>query len=201
MPMVKAFLVKTYALAVITYGVECYALNYGELKGLASTVSTTLKRAIGLKPRIHNDELLYALKMEPICRHIIRKKLKFFIEMLNNNRMRYMIEFIGSQINTEIGNGKSIERLLLKKSIVAEMVAMNEQNMYQTDELAEKIKKTYATIQAENFLNNKSDKVIEIRFLLTNPSPKNIVAINELLCPEELRKHNKEKEEDLNLSI
>ena len=67
------------------------------------------------------------------------------------------------------------------------------------EEIIQKVKENHAHIVASDAINSTEDSIIYLRWLLQNPTTEQLVEIEDILTPPNLRAHNIEKELDGNM--
>ena len=182
---VKGYLIKTYALPVLSYGLECTQLSYTQIKSITTYMSTITKKVLQVNPRSHTTELMYALKIEPLDRFIIRRKIGFALALLNNE--------VTSKILNNMSN--HLKSLNCNKSLTKEYFMLIQDESYNYDMMADKLNKLKRTIEKDNNSNVENDLVIEIRWLLNNPTAENWLKLHEIIMPKALQTLNEQDKE------
>ena len=73
--MLKGFLIKTYCLNIILYGLELISITKIEMKLIRTTVTGMIKSLLGLNKFCHTEKLLYALRLNKIEKIILLRKI------------------------------------------------------------------------------------------------------------------------------
>jgi hypothetical protein len=188
---VKGYLIKTYALPVLSYGLECTQLAYTQIKNITTYMSTITKKVLQVNPRSHTTELMYALKIEPMDRLIVRRKLGFALALLNN------------EVTSKIVNNMSnhLKSNNCSKSLTKEYFMIIQDETYNYETMADKLNKLKILIEKDNNLNVESDIVIEIRWLLNNPTSENWIKLHEIIIPKALQTLNEQNKEGYKTTI
>jgi hypothetical protein len=179
--MLKSFLLRTYCLPILLYGIECIHLNQTQMGQIKRTYTSTLKRCLSLNKLLHTENLLLATGLEPFKDLIEKRKLKCFINLLENPTIFSIIEEIIKNNNTT-GNWN-------KKSMLTELRCMIYSNEYDPDNIV--VMKSDAITKVKAINSNKdhlvkTDLVQEIIWRLNDPSIENWKSINDLLIPTEI---------------
>ena len=142
-------------------------------------MSTITKKVLQVNPRSHTTELMYALKIEPLDRFIIRRKIGFALALLNN------------EVTSKILNNMSNHL----KSFTKGYFMFIQDESYNYDMMADKLNKLKRTIEKDNNSNVENDLVIEIRWLLNNPTAENWLKFHEIIMPKALQTLNEQDKE------
>ena len=105
-----------------------------------------LKKVLRIAPRTQNDELLYALKIEPTNKQILRRKLAFIFEIIRNDRTREIAEAIGEAINIDMkSKNGDIKQSIYGHSLVAEWIYLLQIDKFDFVKIIEAVKKPLHT--------------------------------------------------------
>jgi hypothetical protein len=104
-PISRAEMFKTHIRPIVTYALENFNLNIGEIKKIKS--AEALKRLIGISTRCKSTDLYLSFDMMPTKERIKWLKLSHYIRMQNNS---YTCEFL-----------KEIEELNIECSLINEL--------------------------------------------------------------------------------
>jgi hypothetical protein len=179
--ILKGFLIKTYCLPVLYYGIETTPVNITQVNSIKSTVSLSIKRLLNIEKLAHSSKLLSALKIEIPDRNIIRRKLNSIYQLINNPSTRPVMIKIGNYINKMI---ESNNQKKLSKFITFEFMNIMELDKFDLYQLIAKSKEITSWILIDNRLLERDNEIIELRSLLTVPSTKNWTTINNILRPD-----------------
>ncbi len=145
--------------------------------------TTMLKRCLYLNKYLRNEELLYAIDLEPINNMIMRKKLvglkAIIYSPLTCNTMFAVMEKTRNSTN-----GKSIR----KKSMVSECLeAMENMGLVvNKNNILDKAKESLKMLDDVREVNRESERVRKIHALLSEPTLENWYEINRLLIPDSI---------------
>jgi hypothetical protein len=179
----RAFLLNTYCLPILTYGLEVVHLNVQQTEKIKRAFTITLKRCLALNKLLRNEELMYACGMEPIGKLIIKKKLKSLLMLYNNKTTKHIIMAMGDKLFL---NNAGLKPSIYKKSTVYECVILAEVNYSNKHNLFNEIKESVATLNLEKEIMSESEIVQEVAALLDRPSLENWKQINDLLIPAQI---------------
>ena len=187
--MLKGFLMKTYCTPVLLYGIEVMPITLTQLNSLKSTITLSIKRLLKIEKLASTTKLLYALKIEPTDRQIMRRKLNTIYQLYINPVTQKIMNEMGKIINNSIINNKNIPN----KSIVLDTINILEQKSYEPNNMLTKCKEVTTWIQTENKLMERDDEIIEIRRLITVPTLENWAELNNQLRPEAVERWRTEQ--------
>ena len=148
-------------------------------------MSTITKKVLQVNPRSHTTELMYALKIEPMDRLIVRRKLGFALALLNNEATSKIVNNMSNHLKS---NNCS-------KSLTKEYFMLIQDETYNYETMADKLNKLKILIEKDNNLNVENDIVIEIRWLLNNPTAENWIKLHEIIMPKALQTLNEQNKE------
>jgi hypothetical protein len=175
--LLKSFLIKTYCLPILLYGIECTRLTITDINKINTTATTMIKKVMQINPRSQTEELMYASKIEPIAKTIIRRKLGFLIQLIENEVTRDIL----TNILEEIRKGSCNSGLTMEYINIAEYESLNIVHIY------EKANKIKTVIEVENSYNLKTDQVINIRWLINNPTEENWKELHKIIMPSAIK--------------
>ena len=124
-------------------------------------------------------------------RLIVRRKLGFALALLN-------IEVTSKIVNNMSNHLKSNN---CSKSLTKEYFMLIQDETYNYETMADKLNKLKILIEKDNNLNVESDIVIEIRWLLNNPTAENWIKLHEIIIPKALQTLNEQNKEGYKTTI
>ena len=89
----KAYLYKTIARPVLTYGIESMVLTTNDKKIISTTEGNAVKGLLGFSRRSRTKNLLGAVGVEPIINKIKINKLNFLESLIKKNYIKTLINF------------------------------------------------------------------------------------------------------------
>jgi hypothetical protein len=179
--MLKSFLLRTYCLPILMYGIECIYLNQAQTNMVKRAYTLTLKRCLSLNKLLHTEGLLIATGLEPFADMINKRKLKCLLILLENPTTKNIVNEI-----ITINNNSGIWD---KKSMITNIRQIIYANNYNPDSIQTLKIDAITAIKAIN--NNKAHLIDtennqRLIWLLNNPSTENWKEINDLLIPSEI---------------
>jgi hypothetical protein len=179
--MLKSYLLRTYCLPILLYGTECIELNYTQSNRIKRTYTLTLKRCLALNKLLHTESLLIATGLEPFQDLINKRKIKCFLNLIENQTTHNIIK--------EIIAANNFDNIWHKKSSITELRQIIYSNEYNPDDVItlknDALTKVVAINSHKDHLQ-KSELNQRLVWLLNNPSTENWKTINELLIPDEI---------------
>jgi hypothetical protein len=171
--LLKAFILKTYCLPIMLYGLEPVYLTWSDIELIKRSFTVAMKRCLILNKYLKTENLCYACNINPIPIEIIHRKLSFYLLLCNNPLTKKII--------CEIYASNTISNKSFIKEVndIIEGDHNYENVMNKTTTILKKIKET-------NDIKKASQIVIDIKFYLNNPNVVNWRKLNELLIPEAL---------------
>ena len=124
-------------------------------------------------------------------RLIVRRKLGFALALLN-------IEVTSKIVNNMSNHLKSNN---CSKSLTKEYFMLIQDETYNYETMADKLNKLKILIEKDNNLNVESDIVIEIRWLLNNPTAENWIKLHEIIIPKALQTLNEQNKKGYKTTI
>jgi hypothetical protein len=171
---IKAFIIKTYCIPILLYGIEPIRVTWSDIQLLKRTFTVALKRCLIMNKFLKTEDLCYACNMEPVPIEIIKRKLNFYIQLNNNALTRRIIEQL--ILHNKIG----------EKSFISEIQNILNDNP-NPNELTTKVRQTLMHMELVKREKLNSKIVIDIKFYISNPSVVNWRKLNELLIPDSIR--------------